>query len=39
MENGKCALVDSLENGIGFGSSEFYVFRYNKEKILPRFLL
>ena len=27
MENGKCALATGLENGIGFGSSEFHVFR------------
>ena len=27
MENGKCAIATGLSNGIGFGSSEFHVFR------------
>lgn len=27
MENGNCAIAENLENGVGFGSSEFYVFR------------
>lgn len=27
MENGKIAVVDDLKNGIGFGSTEFHVFR------------
>lgn len=27
MENGKIAVVENLANGIGFGSSEFHVFR------------
>lgn len=27
LENGKTALISSLESGIGFGSTEFYVFR------------
>jgi type I restriction enzyme S subunit len=27
MENGKCAIARSLTNGIGFGSTEFHVFR------------
>ena len=27
MENGKCAIATELTNGIGFGSSEFHVFR------------
>lgn len=30
MENGKIAIVDNLENKIGFGSSEFHVFRVSK---------
>lgn len=33
MENGKCALSTDLTNGIGFGSSEFHVFRAN-DKII-----
>lgn len=31
MENGKGAFVSNLENGIGFGSTEFYVFRSKGE--------
>ena len=38
MENGKCALVTGLSNGIGMGSSEFHVFRSDQTKILPAFL-
>jgi type I restriction enzyme M protein len=38
MENGKCALVQNLKNGIGFGSTEFNVIRVNKQVILPKFL-
>ena len=30
MENGKSAIVTNLANGIGYGSTEFYVFRVNK---------
>lgn len=30
FENGKGALVDNLENGIGFGSTEFHVLRAKK---------
>lgn len=29
MENGKIAIVDSLKNGIGFGSTEFHVIRFH----------
>lgn len=29
MENGKCAIAKGLTNGIGFGSSEYHVFRAN----------
>ena len=29
FENGKIGIADNLTNGIGFGSSEFYVFRAN----------
>ena len=29
MENGKCALARGLANNIGFGSSEYHVFRVN----------
>jgi type I restriction enzyme S subunit len=37
MENGKMAIAESLENGIGFGSTEFFVIRPG-EKILPKYL-
>ena len=33
MENGKSAIVDKLENDIGFGSTEFYVLRYDENKL------
>ena len=38
MENGKCALAMDLTNNIGFGSSEFHVFRTNKDILLPKYL-
>lgn len=31
MENGKCAIAKNLTNKIGFGSSEFHVFRIDDE--------
>ncbi len=34
MENGKIAIIDTLKNGIGFGSTEFHVIRLTKN--LPR---
>lgn len=37
MENGKCAVANNLTNGIGFGSTEFYVIRA-KDGILPEYL-
>jgi len=37
FENGKAALVKNLENGAGFGSTEFHVFR-TEEGCLPDFL-
>ena len=37
MENGKCAIARNLTNKIGFGSSEFHVFRC-KDTILPEYL-
>lgn len=33
MENGKCAIAKGLSNGIGFGSSEYHVFRTNNKVI------
>lgn len=38
FENGKAGIARNLVNGIGFGSSEFYVLRANKEKILPEWV-
>lgn len=37
MENGKCAIVNNLNNKIGFGSTEFYVLRSN-DSILNKLL-
>ena len=37
MENGKCAIATDLKNGIGFGSSEYHVFRCG-DRILPQYL-
>lgn len=37
-ENGKGALISQLENNIGFGSTEFFVLRADKEKLLPKIL-
>ncbi len=34
MENGKCALAQGLQNGVGFGSTEFHVVR-SGNKVLP----
>ena len=37
FENGKAGVARGLTNGIGFGSSEFYVFR-PKEMVLPEWI-
>ena len=37
FENGKAGIAKNLSNGIGFGSSEFYVFRPS-EKVLSEFI-
>ncbi|MDK2916122.1 MAG: type restriction enzyme subunit [Euryarchaeota archaeon] len=37
MENGKAAIADGLQNGLGFGSTEFFVLRSNGS-ILPQYL-
>jgi len=37
MENGKAAIATGLENGLGFGSTEFHVLRSNGA-VLPRFM-
>jgi len=39
MQNGKCAVAKHLENGLGFGSTEFHVIRSkNKNVVLPEYL-
>ena len=37
MENGKAAIATSLENGLGFGSTEFHVLRPT-EAVLPEYV-
>ncbi|MCH8034803.1 MAG: restriction endonuclease subunit S [Bacteroidetes bacterium] len=37
MENGKIAVVNNLKNGIGFGSTEFHVFR-TKDELFNQYL-
>jgi len=34
FENGKTVIVQDLTNGIGFGSTEYHVFRFEKEVII-----
>ena len=38
MENGKAALAINLKNGIGFGSTEFHVFRADSNQLNPSYL-
>ncbi len=39
MQNGKCAVARNLENGIGFGSTEFHVVRTkNKYRLVPDYI-
>lgn len=38
FENGKAGVAKQLKNGIGFGSSEYYVLRSDQLKILPDYL-
>lgn len=38
MQNGKCAIARNLENGYGYGSTEYHVIRANTEKVLPEYL-
>ena len=38
FENGKSGLAKDLKNGIGFGSSEFFVLRANPDKVLPEYI-
>lgn len=37
FENGKAGIARNLKNGIGFGSSEYYIFRASK-KVLPEWI-
>lgn len=38
MQNGKCAVARGLENGYGYGSTEYHVIRANTDKVLPEYL-
>lgn len=38
MEHGKCAIATDLYNGIGFGSTEFNVFRIRDPRFLTEFI-
>ncbi len=38
FENGKSGIARNLKNGIGFGSSEFFVYRINKKNILSEII-
>ena len=38
MQNGKSAVVYDLKNGVGYGSTEFYVIRTNKRVLKPEYL-
>ena len=38
FENGKAGIAKNMSNGIGFGSSEFYVLRAIPERVLPEIL-
>lgn len=38
FENGKSGLAKNLENGIGFGSSEFFVLRAKPDRVLPEYI-
>ena len=38
MQNGKSAIVDGMKNGVGYGSTEFYVLRRKSDKVLTEYL-
>jgi len=38
FENGKGAFLEGLENGMGFGSTEFHVLRPHHKKAIPKFI-
>ena len=39
FENGNITIAENLVNGFGYGTSEIFVIRANKEKLLNRFLI
>lgn len=38
FENGKAGIAENLKNGVGFGSSEFFVLRSNSQQVLPKWV-
>jgi type I restriction enzyme S subunit len=38
MQNGKCTVANDLENGYGYGSTEFHVFRALDGKAIPEYI-
>lgn len=38
MQNGKSAIVNGMKNGVGYGSTEFYVLRRKSDKVLTEYL-
>lgn len=38
MQNGKSAIVNNMQNGVGYGSTEFYVIRRKSDKVLTEYL-
>ena len=38
MQNGKSAIVENMKNGVGYGSTEFYVIRRTSDKVLTEYL-
>ncbi len=38
MQNGKSAIARGLNNGLGFGSTEFHVIRANEDRIIPEWI-
>jgi restriction endonuclease S subunit len=38
MENGKAAVADGLVEGVGYGSTEFHVFRRRSAELFPHYL-
>lgn len=38
MQNGKCAIARALQNGYGYGSTEYHVFRAKEGKAIPEYV-